>query len=176
MPAVPILETSRLLMRGGLVADFEAYAAMRQQPAFYRYLSREAPSPEDTWNMLLRNIAHWQLLDYGYWAVEEKETGRFVGAIGYADNKRTLTPSLGSTPEIGWLLDPAVHGRGYASEAIAAAIKWGDAQLAEARTVCLIHPENKASLRLAQKFGYETYSQVLYKETPILLLERLRDE
>ncbi|WP_235183928.1 GNAT family N-acetyltransferase [Hymenobacter sp. IS2118] len=172
LQAVPVLETSRLLMRGYHVADFADYAAMGQDPNFYRYLSPGPMPTEDSWSTMLRSIGHWTLMGYGFWAIEEKASGRFIGAIGYVNRKRNIEPPIGDTPEIGWVLAPAVHGQGYATEAVAAAIAWGDAHFGHARTMCIIHPDNQPSLRLAQKFGYREYARTTYHGGPIVMLER----
>jgi RimJ/RimL family protein N-acetyltransferase len=48
-------------------------------------------------------------MGFGYWVAEEKETGKFVGEIGFADYKRNLEPSLKGVPEIGWVLAGHAH-------------------------------------------------------------------
>lgn len=172
LPAVPVLETPRLLMRGYRADDYPAWVVMSQQPEFYRYLSAEPLPTEEVWKLLLRSAGHWLIMGYGFWAVEEKESGRFVGAVGFLHLKRAIEPPLGDAPEIGWVLDPTVHGRGYASEAVEAVLAWGESHFGPVRTVCLIHPENEPSLRLAAKFGYREYARAAYHDQPIVLLER----
>ena len=169
---IPVLETPHLLMRGYRADDFTPWVAMWQDPAYYRYLSPEPLPTEEVWKALLRSAGHWMLMGYGFWAIEEKATGQFVGAIGFADLKRNIDPPIVDTPEIGWVLAPAVHGRGYATEAVAAAQAWGDAYFGPIRTVCIIHPENQPSLRLAAKFGYHEYARTSYKGEPIVMLVR----
>jgi RimJ/RimL family protein N-acetyltransferase len=170
--AVPVLETARLILRGYKPSDFDAQLAMGQELEFYRYLSPGPMSAEDVWTRLLRNIGHWTLMGYGFWAVEEKATGRFIGSIGMADFKRDLTPALGTAPEFGWVLAPDTHGQGYATEGLTAALAWGDAHFNGARTVCIIDPDNVNSLRVAAKFGYREYARSTYHDKPIVLLER----
>ena len=80
---------------------------------------------------------------------------------------------FGDTPEMGWVLSPTVHGKGYASEAIAAALAWADANLPGGRTVCMINPQNAPSLRAAGKAGFREYARADY-HGEIVLLERLR--
>ena len=172
LSSVPMLETSRLVMRGFQVADFDAWFAMTRLPAFYRYLS-PAPLPaEEVWKLLLRSAGHWAVLGYGFWAVEEKASGRFVGGVGFLNLKRAIEPPLGDAPEMGWVLDPAVHGLSYASEAADAALVWASNYFGPVRTVCIIHPDNEPSLRLAAKIGYREYARSTYHEEPIVLLER----
>ncbi|WP_426058606.1 GNAT family N-acetyltransferase [Hymenobacter sp. B1770] len=169
---VPVLETSRLILRSINPDDFPAHLAIGRQPAFHRYLSAEPLSAEEHWKMLLRSMGHWAMLGYGFWAIEEKATGEYIGGAGYLHLKREIIPEIGDTPEIGWVLAPRVHGQGYASEAVAAVIAWGDAHFKHARTMCIIHPENEASLRLAHKFGYREYIRTTYHGDPIVMLER----
>lgn len=173
MPLVPTLETGRLRLRPHRADDLPPFVAMWQQPDFYRHLTG-SPLPEDeVWTKLLRHLGLWAVLGYGYWAIEEKATGAFIGAMGFADWQRPLVPSLKGWPEVGWVLAPHTHGRGYGTEAGQAALSWGDAHLPQPRTVCLIEPGNHASLRLAGKLGYQEITQTLYKGKPIVLLERL---
>ena len=172
LSSVPMLETSRLVMRGFQVADFDAWFAMTRLPAFYRYLTPGPLPAEEVWKLLLRSAGHWAVLGYGFWAVEEKASGRFVGGVGFLNLKRAIEPPLGDAPEMGWVLDPAVHGLGYANEAADAALVWASNYFGPVRTVCIIHPDNEPSLRLAAKIGYREYARSTYHEEPIVLLER----
>lgn len=169
---VPVLETKHLLLREYRIEDLPAFVAMWSEADFFRYLGGQPLSEEEVWGRILRQVGHWQLMGYGYWAVEEKATGEFVGTVGFSDFKRVLEPSIKGVPEIGWVLAPRVHGKGYATQAAKAAVAWGDVQFQQARTVCIIHPENYASLHVAHKCGYREYQRTTYKCEPIVLLER----
>lgn len=172
LPVVPVLETSRLVLRGFRADDFEPWLALSRTPAYYRYFGPEAMPAEEVWKLLLRSVGHWALMGYGFWAVEEKASGRFVGAIGFLSLKRELSPPLGDAPEIGWVLDPALHGQGLATEAVAAVLAWGHAHFGPVRTVCIIHPDNAPSMKVAAKFGYHEFARTTYHDQPIVLLER----
>jgi RimJ/RimL family protein N-acetyltransferase len=137
-----------------------------------RYIGGKPFSREDVWARMLRYAGHWSWMAYGYWAVEEKATGSFVGELGFADFKREIEPSLEGAPEIGWVLVPRVHGKGYATETVRAAVEWGDARFGPARTVCLIHPENLASIRVAEKSGYREFQRTTYKGAATVILAR----
>ncbi|SMB99642.1 GCN5-related N-acetyltransferase [Hymenobacter roseosalivarius DSM 11622] len=147
---------------------------MHTDPVFYRFLGNKSFSHEDVWRRLLSQLGHWAMLGYGSWAIEEKATGHYLGSVGFFDFQRDLTPSLSGTPEAGWVLTPRVHGRGYASQALQAALDWADAHLRAERITCLIDPDNVASLRLAGKFGFQEFARTTYQEGPIVLLERPR--
>ena len=86
--------------------------------------------------------------------------------------KRDIAPLLGNCPESGWSLAPHAHGQGYATEALGAALAWGDANFPQPRTVCLINAANLSSLRLANKLGYQEFDRTTFKEQPVVLLER----
>ena len=170
---IPTLDTARLRLRGHYPADLAPFLAMWQEPAFYRYLTGYPLPEEDVWTKMLRHAGVWALCGYGYWAVEEKATGRFIGNVGFGEWQRVIEPSLKGYPEIGWVLAPQAHGRGYAAEAARAVLAWGDAHLAQKRTVCLIGGANAPSLRLAARCGYQEFGRTEYKTHPVLLLERL---
>jgi RimJ/RimL family protein N-acetyltransferase len=103
--AVPVLETDRVRLRGYCPEDYLQFLAMSQNPDFYRYLGPGPMNAEEAWNKLLRGIGHWTLQGFGFWALEDKATGRYIGSAGFADFKRVLEPPLGSVPEAGWVLD-----------------------------------------------------------------------
>ena len=172
LSAVPVLETSRLVLRGFRADDFDPWLAMSRTPAYHRYFGPEPMPAEEVWKLLLRSAGHWAIMGFGFWAVEEKASGRFIGGVGLLSLNRALEPPLGDAPEIGWVLDPAIHGQGYATEAVEAALAWGKAHFGPVRTVCIIHPDNVPSLKVAAKFGYREYARTTYHDQPIVLLER----
>ena len=172
MATAPVLETERLRLRPHRVEDFAASFAMWSNPEVTRFIG--PPTTETrAWMNLSLTAGQWSLLGFGYWAVEERETSLFVGECGFLDLKRPLADSMRNVPEAGWVFDPRGHGRGYATEAMRAAIAWGDATFASPRTVCLINSENRASFRVAEKCGYVPFDTTIYLETPITLFERI---
>jgi RimJ/RimL family protein N-acetyltransferase len=170
--AVRVIETARLRLRGHRPDDLGDCAAMWADPGVTRHISGRPFSREEVWSKLLRYTGHWAWLGFGYWAVEEKASGRFVGDVGFADFKREIEPSLEGTPELGWVLAPWSHGRGYATEAAQGALGWGDARFSAARTVCIVAPEHRASLRVAEKCGYREVQRTTYMGEPTVLLAR----
>jgi RimJ/RimL family protein N-acetyltransferase len=149
--------------------DFPSSAAMWADPIVTRHFGKSY-SEEEVWTRFLRYIGHWSLLGFGYWVVEEKATGNFAGEVGFADYKRNIEPPL-NVPEIGWVLASQFHGKGYATEAVRAAIAWGDGYF-KSRTTCIIHPANLASIRVAEKCGYGEFQRTLYHGHPTIMLVR----
>lgn len=169
----PALDTERLILRGHTPADFDECAAMWGDPRVTEFIGGRPSTAEEVWTRVLRYAGMWALLGFGYWVVRERDTGRFVGEVGFADFRREVTPPL-DVPEAGWVLAPWAHGRGYATEAVRAALAWGDAHLAAPRTVCMIAPENAPSIRVAQKLGFREFARTRFKGDDTLLFERLR--
>ena len=169
--AVPLVETPRLLLRGHRLDDLEVCCAMWGDPEVTRHIGGKPFQRDEVWMRLLRYVGHWALLGFGFWVIEEKATGRFVGEVGLADFMRDIVPAL-DAPECGWALAAWAQGQGYATEAVGAALRWGGAHLKTPRTVCIIHPENAASVRVAEKCGYRELRRATYKGQPTVVFER----
>ena len=169
---IPVLETERLTLRGHRLEDFPACAGLWADPIVTRYIGGVPLTAEEAWARLLRYAGHWALLGFGYWVAEEKATGEFLGEIGFADLKRDLDPPLGAIPEAGWVFTPAAHGQGYATEALRAILSWGESHFSNPKTACLIHPDNVASIKVAEKCGYRDALRTTYKGKPTVVFFR----
>ena len=170
--AAPVIETDRLRLRPHHLDDLADCVAMWSDPDVIRYTLGSPSSPQRTWLRILAYRGHWAMLGYGYWAVEEKVSGRYVGELGFADFKRDIQPSIEGMPELGWALAPRAHGRGYATEALRAAVSWGDSHFGQRRTACIIHRDNRASFRVAEKLGYTILVNAAGDEAPNAILIR----
>ena len=169
---VHILTTERMLLRGHRIGDSAESAAMWADPVVARYVGGKPLSEDESWTRFLRYAGHWAMLGFGYWVAEEKGTGKFVGEVGFADYKRDIEPSLKGTPEVGWVLASQAHGKGYATEAVKAVIAWGEDHFGAVRTACIIHPDNAASIRVAEKCGYRELQRTSYKGQPTIMFIR----
>lgn len=170
----PILTTERLILRGHRPTDFEALAEVWGDAAVARYIGGKPSTREESWARLLRYVGHWQVLGFGFWAVELRDDARYVGDVGFADNRLTIDPPLGAIPEGGWVLSPSVHGRGIGAEALRAALGWIDGNHAGALTTCVINEANAASIRLAEKSGYREYVRSEFRNTRVIQFRRQR--
>jgi RimJ/RimL family protein N-acetyltransferase len=168
------IETERLILDAHTVDDFEALAAMWAEPEVVKFISGRPSTRQESWMRLLRYGGLWSLLGYGYWAVREKSSGRFLGDIGFADFHRQIEPPITGVPEGGWVFSARAHGRGFASEALTAALAWLDGNVPIARSVCLISPANIPSIRLAERSGYVKSATVSFAGEDTLLYERSR--
>lgn len=168
------IETERLILDAHTIDDFEPLAAMWAEPEVVKFISGRPSTAQESWMRLLRYGGLWPLLGYGFWAVREKSSGRFVGDLGFADFRRQIQPSIAGLPEAGWVFATWAHRRGFAGEALAAALAWLDASVPIARSVCLISPENEPSIRLAERNGYGNALTISFSGEATLLLSRPR--
>ena len=169
---IPTLETERLILRAHTVADFDRYAEMWMEPDVVRFIGGAPFSREDSWSRFLRHAGVWHHMGFGFFAIEEKATGQFVGEAGFHDLHRAMQPSLDGTLEAGWGLMSSGQGWGYATEAMTAAIDWGAGAFPERRMTCIIDPDNLPSLRVAGRLGFEEMVRTSYHDAPIVMFER----
>jgi RimJ/RimL family protein N-acetyltransferase len=167
------LDTERLTLRVHRLEDFPDTLAMWSDPVVTRYIGGKPSTEEEAWQRLLRYAGHWTLLGYGFWALRERGTARFLGEAGFINGRRAIEPPFGDALEVGWALVPAAHGKGFATEAVRAVLGWGETHFGkDRRMVCMIDPGNLASVRVAQKVGFREYARTTYKGEPTIVFER----
>ena len=142
------LETDRLLLRQFLESDVDLYSRICADPEVMRFVGDgRTLGRQETWRAVAAALGHWVLRGYGLYAVEEKLTGNFIGRIGL------INPEGWPGLEAGWLLGRAHWGRGYATEGAKAVVRMAYESVGATHLISLIRPENRASIRVAQKLG-----------------------
>ena len=169
---VVIVETERTRLRPHRYSDFEDVAAFWAEPAVVEHVMPGSLPRSEAWTRLLRYVGHWQMLPYGYWVIEDRQTGEFLGEVGFADWKREIVPSIEGLPELGYAIKPSVQGQGLAMETIQAALNWADKNIAAKETVALINPVHAVSLKIARKTGFGEPETVPFRNASILVLRR----
>jgi len=169
-----MITTERLILRKHTLQDADAVFQLAADPAVLQFVQRAPPSREESWHRLLRFAGHWSLLGFGMFAVCERATNRFIGEVGLADFQRGLGDDFDGVPEAAWVFTGSSHGKGFALEAMTAALNWFDEQAVSPRSVCIIDPGNTASIRLAEKLGFSHYGQGSYKGNDVNKYERMR--
>jgi RimJ/RimL family protein N-acetyltransferase len=174
MAEIPTLETERLLLRPHRLDDFEACVAQYSDPAVVRHLGGVPFTREQSWIRFIRYAGLWHHVGFGYFAVEEKATGRFAGECGFIDLHRDMTPSLDGSMEAGWAFGVPFQGRGLAQEALRACLAWARDQGPRERITCIIEPQHTRSLRLATKLGFTEFARSTLPGNPVIMFERPR--
>ncbi|MBD0329070.1 MAG: GNAT family N-acetyltransferase [Thermoleophilia bacterium] len=161
------LETERLLLRRWRDGDLAGLARLNADPSVVRYLTPggRAMSRAESEEQLRRFRRHWREHGFGLWAVEEKASGRLVGRIGLQYHR--LWPT---DPEVGWKLDPAVWGRGYATEGGRASIRHAFETLGVPRVVSIVHPDNAPSIAVMERLGLALAGRPWWTEGDLELL------
>lgn len=146
------IETNRLVLRPLAPADAESHMTMMADPKVAAFLTDEGKpqSRMDRWRQFASYLGHWQIRGFGFFTVEEKETGDWVGRVG------PWMPEGWPGIECGWSISSDYWGRGYAPEAATAAIGWTFDQFPDlSRIISLIDPKNANSQAVAAKIGEE---------------------
>jgi RimJ/RimL family protein N-acetyltransferase len=147
--AHPPLTTERLELRRFTAGDLEPLLAVFGDAVVMRHVGAERrPLRRSQVSALLsRAAADWSEHGFGLLAVTERETGRLIGEAGLQYLE------AGPDIEIGYTLARGAWGRGYATEAARAILRWGFAGLRLHRIVAVADPANAASLRVVEKLG-----------------------
>jgi RimJ/RimL family protein N-acetyltransferase len=145
----PVLETERLILREWRESDLDAWAQMEADPEVMRWIGRDRTPVDRTeaWRVMAMFVGHFHLRGYSHWAIEEKESGRFIGRAG------PWMPEGWPELEVGWAIDSARWGLGYATEAARAAVGWVHRELGAHSVVHFIEEANMRSIRVAEKLG-----------------------
>ena len=114
---IPVIETTRLRLREWRLSDFDAYAALRTDADLQRH-SGGARTPAQAWEEFCAAPGQWALLGHGVFLVADRAHDTPLGFAGLWH-----PPDL-HEPELCWSLFPGNTGRGYATEAAAAALRW----------------------------------------------------
>ncbi|MHC1480504.1 GNAT family N-acetyltransferase [Frateuria aurantia] len=161
------LETPRLKLLPAKAGDFADSLALWSEPQVVRHIGGQPLDGEAVWRRLLLRIGHWQALGYGYWAIFERDSGAFVGELGFADYHRHMEPPVALAPEAGWALMPAMQGRGYALEALQAALGWARQRWPQGRLSAIMEPDHALSARLATRVGFQCGERASYAGKPV---------
>ncbi|MDP7649944.1 MAG: GNAT family N-acetyltransferase [Candidatus Thalassarchaeaceae archaeon] len=152
MVACPTLETDRLILRPFRDDDLADQFAMMDSPEVRAALRiPDGAGLPEAFNAMASVLGQWELRGTGHWALEEKDSGQFVGSAGLNRPERHNWPGV----EVGWRLHPESWGRGYATEAGAAAVRYGFEELGEERLFSCIVPDNHRSQAVARRLGFE---------------------
>ena len=142
------IETPRLILREiDMERDFEPWAAAHADEETVRYLGGRVMNRAQVWRSMASIIGHWQIRGYGFFSVENRETGEWVGHVG------PWYPEGWPAPEVGWTLSPDHRGRGYATEAARASVEYAFSELGWPQVIHVIMEGNEPSIALAKRIG-----------------------
>lgn len=168
---IPTINTSRVTLRAMRAEDFSRFAEIWATPEVVTHISGQPRSKPQSWDAFLRNAGHWQISGFGQWAIQPHGAGQMAGQCGFFFGSRGLGEDYDPYPEAGWVLSPDAQGKGLGLDAAQAAHDWFDRVIA-GRTVCMIAPQNRASLRIAEVLGYHLLREVGIDGENVCLMTR----
>jgi RimJ/RimL family protein N-acetyltransferase len=142
------IETERLILREiDPKRDFENWAKTMADERTVRYLDGRVLDRARAWRNMAAIIGHWEIRGYGFFSVEEKATGEWVGRVG------PWYPEGWPEPEIGWTIMREHWGKGYATEAARASMEFAFKELGWEKVIHVILKGNERSIAVAEKLG-----------------------
>jgi ribosomal-protein-alanine N-acetyltransferase len=142
------LTTARLNLREFTAADFDAVLAYSKDPKVTRYLffgPRDEDSTREYLEELLASQREQPRIRFEL-AVEEKAGGRLIGACDLSLIERNVM-------DLGYMLEAAAWGRGFATEIATALLEAAFQQLRVDRVISTVDVNNGASIRVLEKIG-----------------------
>jgi ribosomal-protein-alanine N-acetyltransferase len=153
---IPTLETPHLILRSWRLEDADALFRILREPDILKYFPSTTFTLEKTQGYINHQLTHWQEHGYGHWAVTLKEDGRMLGW----DGLEYLTET--DENEVAYLLSHQAWGCGYATEAARAAVRYGFHTASLQTIIGLVHPQNRASIRVLEKCGFSFIDHKVY--------------
>lgn len=144
------IETPRLILRSWHAEDLEPFFRMSQDTEVMRYFPDLLSRTES--DQLAQRIQHFiDLQGWGFWAIELKESGEFIGFTGlhHQPDQFEFSPCT----EIGWRLKRSAWHKGYAFEAALASLDFGFNRLKLQQIFAFTTVKNLPSERLMQHLG-----------------------
>lgn len=143
-----MVETERLILRPvDPDKDFDAWALALADANTVKYLGTVPLDRAKAWRQMAMVMGHWQIRGYGFFSLEEKATGAWVGRVG------PWNPLGWPKPEVGWLISPEHVRKGFAAEAGRASIDYAFEVLGWSEVVHVILDGNVGSVAVAEKVG-----------------------
>ena len=172
---IPVLETSRLILRGFRGEDYPAHAAIWADPRTTAKFGAYAFDDENCWLRFQRNWGQWAIFGHGFWALEDqgqRDLYRRHGLLQRAPQPgRPLSRRAGS--RLGAASRLSRPGPG-ARRRWAPVFAWGDAHIDAPQTWCMIAPHNLISQRTAARFGFRPGVDASYHGERVLTFLRPR--
>lgn len=142
------LVTERLILREvDPERDFERWAMTQADPNTVRYLGNPPMNALEAWRHMALVVGHWKIRGYGFFSVEHRETGQWVGRVG------PWNPGGWPVPEVGWIIAPDCLRKGYASEAAQASVDFAFETLGWDQVSHVIMEGNTGSVAVAERVG-----------------------
>lgn len=147
----PTLETEHLKLRAFDLSDTSALFAIRSNPTVMEYMDTDLMHKQSAaYLMIARMQVDFENQEAIHWVIEEKASNKMVGYFSYwrLDSKHCRA-------EIGYALHPDYWNKQYMTHTFLAVLKFGFNQLHLHSIEANVNPNNRASIKLLQKIGFQ---------------------
>lgn len=144
------IETERLILREWKEEDKASFARINNDPMIMEFFPRRL-TEADSDKLIDRFQKHFETHGFGFYAVEMKKTGEFMGFAGLQNVEMDVpfTPAV----EIAWRLDYEYWGKGYGTEAARAVLAHAFGKLKLPEIVAYAVHDNSRAIKLMEKLG-----------------------
>ena len=140
--------------------DKEGFRALATDPLVMRYINTGVPWKDEQIDEFLQRQMRWQAMHrYSMWKLLSKPDGALIGICGI----QPVTLEGRDEVEIGWWLTPAEWGKGLATEAATAALRFAFDNAGLNRIIAIAQPANRASTRVMEKLGMTFEREAVHK-------------
>jgi RimJ/RimL family protein N-acetyltransferase len=169
----PFLRTDRLELWKPRKGDLAGQMALLAAEETRRFLGDARPDAANQFNRLARHAGGWSLYGYGMFYLRMPGRKRIVGNCGVFHGYRGFGRGMDDAPEAGWIVHSDHWGKGFAREAMRAALAWFDTAHGPRRVAAMIEEGNLASQKVAAALGFVEYGCHQYEGARVRLYERL---
>ncbi len=159
------IETERMILREWKDEDLDGFARINSDHLIMEYFPRRLDE-KDTEKLVQRFRAHFKKYGYGFYAIELKATGQFIGfvGLGHVELEVPFAPAV----EIAWRLDYESWGKGYATEAALAVLHYAFTELGLDEVVAYAVFDNRRSIHVMEKLGmkHDKKGDFMYPKLP----------
>ena len=149
-----IIQTERLILREIVPTDAKHIFELDSDPLVLSYLGQSPISKIEQAEETIAYIRK-QYSDNGIgrWAIEEIETGRFIGWAGFKFITDTVNNHINYF-DLGYRLIRRYWGKGFASEASFSCVKYGFEKLMMPEIFAIANISNSASVKILERVGF----------------------
>lgn len=151
MSDFPNLETARLVLREIAASDASSLLSILSDANAMQWLGANPLVSYEEATQLIRTYSEWRAAPTPgtRWAIIQKSTNKFIGTSGLFKWHRTRRSC-----SVVYELARDARGNGLMSEALTAVLNWGFDNMSLNRIEAQVHPSNKPSLKLLERFGF----------------------
>lgn len=142
--------TARLVLRRWAEPDREPFAAMNADPVVMENFPAPLTRAESD-ATVDRIEEQFAAFGFGWWVVERRDDGAFLGFTGLAPVRADVPPA--GAIEVGWRLAHFAWGHGYATEAAREALRVGFEDAGLDQVVSLTAVVNHRSRQVMERLG-----------------------